>query len=400
MPLIALVCGIVVAIYFIASAPKAEQKTAVQEAQLVKVETVRRGDYQIVVKAMGAVTPSKRITLQPQISGQLIAVSEKFVPGGLFEGGETIVKVDPEDYELLVKQRSANVVKAKHDLKIEQGQQVIAKREFELIGNGGSSSGAVDRDLILRKPQLELAEASVKSAQAALDKALLDKKRTTITAPFNAVIIDKQQVDLGSQVSPNSPIAVLANTNEFYVIASVPISSLKWIGLGQGRKLLEGAEVRIYNKTGWSKGQKRTGRIIGLLSTLETQGRLARVLVSVTDPLCLKPQDPKLPKRPKLLLGMYVSLEADGIKEKDVIRIKRTSLRDNDTVWVLDKDDRLEIRKVTVVRRARDEIYVRDGLKDGERIVISDLAVRVSGTPLKIDAPTTQPATQPGDEPK
>ena len=303
IPVVVLGGGIGAGVYFVRTAPKAEQKAPVREAQLVDVATVRCSNHRVVVKAMGTVIPSKRITLQPQVSGEIKEVSEKFVPGGRFDKGETIVKIDREDYDLIVKQRTADVVRANHDLKIEQGQQVIAKRELELIVKT-QSGGVIDRDLILRKPQLELANAAVTAAQAALDKAKLDRKRTTVTAPFNAVVLDKQQVDLGSQVSPNTQIAALAGTDEFWVLASVPISSLEWIGLGQARKLLEGSEVRIFNKTSWPATDKRTGRIVGLLSTLETQGRLARILVSVKDPLCLKARDPKLPKLPKLLVGM------------------------------------------------------------------------------------------------
>jgi len=395
IPLLVLVGGIAVAVYFVKSAPKAEQETPVREAQLVDVVTVRRGSYQVKVRAMGTVTPSKRITLQPQVSGQLKTVSDKFVPGGLFDKDETIVTIDSRDYDFLVKQRTANVVKAKHDLKIEQGQQVIAKREFELIGDA-SPGGVVDTDLILRKPQLELANAAVDSAQAALDKAILDQKRTTLTAPFNAVVLDKQQVDLGSQVSPVTQIAMLGGTDEFWVLASIPIGSLKWIDIPDDPLSVEGSVVRIYNKTSWPAGAKRTGRIVGLLSTLETQGRLARVLVSVKDPLCLKTSDRKIPK---MLVGMYVSLEADGKKLDNVIRMKRTSLRDNDTVWVFDKDDKLDIRKVKVVRRDPEVVYVTEGLEDGQRIVTSDLAIRISGSPLKIDAPTSRPASQPATSP-
>jgi RND family efflux transporter MFP subunit len=396
IPLAVLGGGVAMAIYFVRTAPKAEQKAPVREAQLVDVATVRRSSHRVVVKAMGTVIPSKRITLQPQVSGQLTEVSDKFVPGGRFDRGETIVSIDSEDYDLVVRQRAASVVKAKHDLKIEQGQQIIAKREFELIGKT-NSGGAIDSDLILRKPQLALANASVDAAQAALDKAVLDQKRTILTAPFNAVILDKQQVDLGSQVSPNTQIAVLADTDEFWVLASVPISSLEWIGVSESREILKSSEVRIFNETSWPATAKRIGRVAGLLSTLETQGRLARVLVAVKDPLCLKAADPA---PPKLLVGMYVSLEADGIELENVIRIDRTSLRDNDTVWVFGKDSMLDIRKVKVVRRDRDVVYVSEGLEDGQQIVTSDLAVRVAGTPLKINVPTSQPASRPGDSTK
>ncbi|MBC8372438.1 MAG: efflux RND transporter periplasmic adaptor subunit [Planctomycetes bacterium] len=387
MPLVVLGAGIVVAVIFVVTAPKAEKKAPVGEAQLVTVTTVRSGNHRVVVKAMGTVVPAKRITLQPRVSGQLIEVSDRFIPGGRFDSGETIVKIDHEDYDFVVKQRTADVVRAKHDLKIEQGQQIIAKREYELIVKT-QSGGVVDRDLILRKPQLELTEAAVAAAQAALDKAKLDRKRTTLTAPFNAVVLDKQEIDIGSQVSQVTKIAVLAGTDEFWVLASVPISSLKWMGISESRKLLEGSAVRIFNKTSWPENAKRIGRIAGLLSTLETQGRLARVLVSVKDPLCLKATDPDLPK---LLVGMYVSLEADGVELANKIRIDRTSLRDDDTVWVFGKGGLLEIRKVTVKWRDRDYVYVDEGLKDGQRIVTSDLAVRVSGAPLKINAPISRP---------
>jgi RND family efflux transporter MFP subunit len=401
LPVVFLGGGIAAAVYFIKTAPEAEQKTPDRHAQLVSVTTANRSNYSVVVRAMGTVIPSKRITLQPRVSGQLTEVSDKFVPGGRFDKGETIVKVDSEDYDLIVRQRTADIVRANHDLKIEKGQQVIAKREFELIRRSSTNglSASVDRDLMLRKPQLELAQAGVDSAQAALDKAQLDLKRTTITAPFNAVILEKQQVDLGSQVSPATQMALLAGTDEFWVLASVPISTLAKLNIPGGSKPLEGSAVRIYNKTSWSETTHRTGRIVGLLGTLETKGRLARVLVSVKDPLGLTPTDPKLPKRQKLLVGMYVTLEADGKELKNVVRIDRTSLRDNDTVWVFAKDGTLDIREVEVAWRDREVVYVSDGLEDGEQIVTSDLAVRVSGSPLKIDAPATQPASQPASRP-
>jgi len=396
IPVVVLGGGIAACVYFIITAPKAEQKARLREAQLVDVATVRRGNHRVVVRAMGAVVPSKRITLQPRVSGRLEEVSDKFVPGGRFDKGETIVKIDHEDYDLVVKQRAADVVRAKHDLKIELGQQVIAKREFELMRatSSGGSGASVDRDLMLRKPQLELANAAVDAAGAALDKANLDLKRTTITAPFNAVIIDKQQVDLGSQVSPATQIAVLAGTDEFWVLASMPVSSLDMIDIPEGSEPLEGSAVRIFNKTNWSATAHRIGRIAGLLSTLETKGRLARVLVSVKDPLSLKTG---APAHLKLLVGMYVSLEVVGRELEGVIRIDRTSLRDNDTVWVFGKDGLLDIRGVEVVWRDPTVVYVRKGLEDGQRIVTSDLAVRVSGAPLKINTPTSRPTSRPGD---
>ena len=81
------------------------------------------------------------------------------------------------------------------------------------------------------------------------------------------------------------------------------------------------------------------------------------------------------------------------------MRIDRDWLRDNDTVWIYGKDLMLDIRKVTVKRRDPDVVYVSHGLKEGEQIVTSDLAVRIAGTPLKIDAPASQPTSKPMSQP-
>jgi len=394
LPLAVLAGGVAAAVVFVRTAPKAETRPLVREAQLVDVTTVRKSNHRVKVKAMGTVVPSQRITLQPRVSGELVDISEAFVPGGRFKAGQTVVKVDPEDYQLVVKQRSADLVKAQRDLKIEQGRQVIARREFELLGGSQPSEG-IDRDLMLRKPQLEMATAAVNAAQAALDKAELDLKRTTIKAPFNAVIIDKQQVDLGSQVSPNTQIATIAGTDEFWVLVSIPVKQLESIHI-PSEPGAKGSPVRIFNEAGWGRSATRTGHVIGLLSMLETEGRMARILVSVDDPLCLKPSGSDLPK---LLLGTYVSVVIDGVELTDVIRIRRTSLRDNNTVWVFGPKSELQIREVKVRWRDRDEVYVHDGLRDGDRIVTSDLAVYVSGSPLKINAPTTRPTTRPETRP-
>jgi hypothetical protein len=117
-----------------------------------------------------------------------------------------------------------------------------------------------------------------------------------------------------------------------------------------------------------------------LAADLEEQGRLARLLVEVDDPLGLQaPQE----KAPRLFIGSYVRVEIDGRKLEAVATVERSLLRDGDQVWLMDSENRLEIRPVTVAFRSRDTVLVAGGLVPGERLVVSDLGGPVAGMRLR-----------------
>jgi hypothetical protein len=121
--------------------------------------------------------------------------------------------------------------------------------------------------------------------------------------------------------------------------------------------------------------------VLCLLGELETQGRLARLLVTVDDPFCLKPQNLNLPQ---ILMGSYISAEIEGRTLTDVFPIKRSHLRDNDTVWIMADGGQLEIRQVHIVFRGSDHVYVTEGLTEDEKLVVTDIAAPVAGMPLRV----------------
>jgi len=108
---------------------------------------------------------------------------------------------------------------------------------------------------------------------------------------------------------------------------------------------------------------------------------LARLLVTVDDPFCLKPQNLNLPQ---LLMGSYISAEVEGRTLSDVFPIKRSHLRDNDTVWIMNDAGQLEIRQVHIVFRGPDRVYVTEGIAENEKLVVTDIAAPVAGMPLRI----------------
>jgi multidrug resistance efflux pump len=199
--------------YQIDTRPKAERKKPPQQARLVTVQIAEQITQKTFVPAMGKVIPAKQITLNPEVSGRVIFISPSVIPGGTIQQGQTLIRIDARDYEAVVKQRQGELARAKLNLKIEQGNQLVAQQEYTMLDDIIQEQ---DQELILRRPHLEEAQAALDAAEAALATAQLNVERCTVKAPFNAVIQDKF-VDVGAQVTASSPLLIIMGTDEYWV---------------------------------------------------------------------------------------------------------------------------------------------------------------------------------------
>ena len=296
------------------------------------------------------------------------------------------------------------LTRAESDLAMEMGSQAVASREYELLegGEGVDDADRAMRALILREPQLAAAEAEVDAARAmvasaeasleaaelAREAAELDRSRTTVTVPFDAVVMQKM-VDLGDTVGPGGVVAEVVGTGRFWVELRVPESELRWIEVpadGTGM----GSPVEFYNAAAWGPGAMREGRIVRRLPMVDEGGQMAVLLAEIDDPL--KVQDPDADK-PSVLAGGFLRGEVQGRKLDDVVEIDRSWLFENDTVRVMTDDGKLDIREVEVLYRGPDYVLIASGLADGERVVTTNLPSPVDGMAIRVNP--ERPAPQP-----
>lgn len=379
LPLVILALGLLGATYLKRSGPGPQRKPPRKITSLVQVMPLQKGDETVSVKAMGTVTPAREVSLKSRVSGEVVAIHPEFAPGGFLAAGDEVLRIDPTDYELDIAFKKAQVADAAYKLKMEIGHQAVAKREWALLKGNKSDK---DAELALRKPHLEKARADLAAARAELKQAEINLERTRITAPFNAVVRERH-VEVGSQVSIQETLADLVGTDEYWVKVSTPLDRLEWIQIPKSAADA-GSDVVIRYGTG---AQVRTGTVIKLLSDLETQGRMARLLVSVTDPLDLS--DPASGRAP-LLIGEYVQANIRGRELTDVFRIPRIALRDGEKVWIADDDDALAIHEVEILWRDSDTVLFRDGFEAAPRarLIVSDIAAPVEGMPVRVSEAT------------
>jgi RND family efflux transporter MFP subunit len=390
--LIVIGAGVAAAAYFKSTATKTRRRPPEILAPLVETMALQEGSYAVTITAMGVVVPAEEMTLKARVGGQVLGMHPEFTVGGLLKAGQELLQVDDSDYRLAVAQAQSAVVNSEYALSLEKGRQAVARREWALLN--GKAKG-VDADLALRKPHLAKAEADLMASQAALDEARLELARTRVTAPFNAMVRSRL-VAPGSQIGTQEALAELVGTDRFWVEVSVPVDRLDWLRI-----------PRLTDKTGatatihYAQKHRRQGQVVRLRGDLATEGRMARVLVAVEDPLGLKAAEKR---RPPLLISEFVRVEIEGRRLEGVYSLPRSAVHDGDTIWLASAENTLSIRGIRPVWRDADTVVVDvvSGLKPGERLVTTALPAPVEGMPLRTDAdaPPAKGPAKGGDKAK
>lgn len=377
VPIAVLLLAAIVATEMMRSSPRASRKARERSARLVEVVTAKLTTERARVHAMGTVRAARAVELRPEVSGKIVRLGKELIPGGHFKTGQLVAQVDAADYRLAIRERESQVVRARAELRLEQGRQNVAAREYALLsGQGAGDAGS--SDIALRKPQLESIRADLQAAEAALERAQLDRKRTTLLAPFNS-IVETHFVERGTQVTPTTLVARLVGTDEYWVEVSVPVSQLPWIQVPR-RTGDPGSPVRVCNERAWGEGKCRAGHVVRQASGLEEQGRMARLLVAVPDPLALEEDNAE---QPAMILGSYVRVEIEGARDMRAAVISRNLVHDGDRVWIAKPDDTLEIRRVQIAFSDPEKVYVVDGLSQGDRLIATSLTGVVEGMPIR-----------------
>lgn len=355
----------------IKSAPEVPRAKPKQRLQAVTIRKATTGDHPIHIVAHGVLTASREVTLRPEVTGVLTWISEDLVPGHLIEKGTVLFRVDPRDYDLAVRRAQAALRQAEHNLELELGRSRIAKKEWDLFKKRGTAQTQEEaRRLALREPQLATAQAAVESAATEVERTQLARSRTTIRAPFPAVV-SRKLAELGRLVSPQTDLAHLVATEDAWIELPLTPAQLSRLPLG-GSSGTVTAEVA-------GRTVSRPARVLKLIPSVDPSVRLARVLIDVEDPFGTRPEhDARLP----LLLGSYCTVSLAGLPLEGVTAMPRRALRERNRMYLLDDEDRLIIREVEIAWEEADTVWLSGGIRVGDRVITSHVAAPVPGKQL------------------
>ena len=107
--------------HWIRTPPKAERRPPSPRSRLVSVTEMLLESEHVTVEAMGAVIPADRIELAARVAGRIVEVAGGFEPGGRFNKGDLVLKIEPDDYRLALERLRAALVRARSRLALEMG---------------------------------------------------------------------------------------------------------------------------------------------------------------------------------------------------------------------------------------------------------------------------------------
>ena len=342
----------------------------------VMADRATRDDVVLSITTQGETQPQVEIDLVPEVGGKIVFVSPSFIEGGIFSRGDTLVRIDPADFEVAVVSAQANLANARQVLAREEAEARLAEQDVRDLGISNASQ------LALRQPQLEQARASVAAAEAEVERARLQLQRTNVRAPFSGRVRSKS-ADIGQFVAPGTPLGRIFSTDVIQVRLPLTDADLAKIDLPLAfvAPNRESAPRVVLSATIAGEVREWEGRIMRTDASYDRQTRALFAIVEVADPYGAGASESGVPLAP----GLFVDARVEGRALEDMVVLPRAALRPRNEVYVVDGEGRAEIRTASVVDTDPTRAVIRPGVVEaGELVVVSPMERSRIETPLQV----------------
>ena len=345
------------------------QPDPVEEAPApdVIVEILTPQNFQVQINSNGTTTPLTQTVLTAEVGGEVIYRSKKFSEGSSVIEGEILAKIDDTDLQLQYKNALLQLANAEVQYSLQLAEAEVAKEAWEKIGDGVAS------DLTLKKPQIKQAEALLEVAKAQVSSAEKKLNKTEIVAPY-AGRIQNVNIDLGTTIIPGQPVGAIYTSSEIEVTLAVKDNDLQFLSIPMDGRKLDPSEQALVKIKSFYKGKNQTwvGKLERVDGVIDPITRMIN-LIAVFKNDFIETDKPNLP------IGLFVEAQIDGIILNDVFSIPVNSISENNEVYIVNKDNELVSRQLSILKKYSDFVIVKNGLKAGERIVTSKLSTASNG---------------------
>lgn len=357
------------------SGDEPEREAPVQAALLVDVvrPNIEQGSF--TVRAQGSVSPRVETSLVSEVSGKVISMSEDFVAGGVFAKDQVLARIDPSDYQTALLAAEAELAAAQANLADEQARSDAAREDFRrLYGDSRKPT-----DLLLRLPQVARAKASVQAQQAAVERARRELQRTRITLPFNGMIRTRS-ANLGQYVTTGTTLGSAFSTDRAEIRLPVSENDLAFldIPLTRSARDLNRPVTLIGSVSGQSA--RWDARLVRTEGVIDNNTRLTYLVAVIPDPYGLESQA----ENPALPMGTFVEARIPGRDASGLMLLPAQAIHDGNQIYLADKDDKLEIREIEIVRATPREVYVSGRISSGDRVIVTAIPAPIPGLKLSV----------------
>lgn len=356
-------------------APEPVKNPVIIKAPLVNVIKIKRQDITFKVDSQGSVFPRTETAMISEVSGMIVNVSDKFKVGGYFKKGEQLLAIDDITYQVALIQAQSRLDSAQASMVEENARTQQAEEEWGLTGKPLSEAPV----LAIRKPQQKKAQANLLAARADLKAAEIKLERTKIVAPYDALIKSKM-ADIGQYVSTGTQLAITFAVDYAEVRLPIKQRDVAFLNLPRINKkseLLSPVDLS-YQIAG--KKHHWTSRLTRYEGVVDSSSRVHYVIAQVDDPYALASSS----EHNELHIGTFVNAVISGKVLNDLVAIPRGAIYGANSLYLVDKDNKLTISPVNILRTDATNVYTLDKFSADHRIVVTKLSSPVQGMTLRI----------------
>ena len=346
------------------------------QAPQVSVHIVKSAPLAVTTELPGRTDAYRVAEVRPQVSG--IILHRNFTEGSDVKAGESLYQIDPATYQAAYDNAKGELVKAQAAANI---AHLTVKRYVPLVGTQYVSKQEYDQAVATAQQ----ADASVVAAKAGVESARINLAYTKVTSPINGRI-GKSSVTEGALVTngQSTALATVQQLDPIYV--DVTQSSSDFMRLKQQTSLQKGdtSSVELLMENGQPYPLKGTLQFSDVTVDESTGSITLRALFP-------NPQHMLLP-------GMFVRARIDEGTQPDAILVPQQGVtrtpRGDATVLVVNDKNQVESRTVVAPQAIGDRWLITEGLKNGDRVIISGLQkVRPGVTVVAIPDTAATPAS-------
>lgn len=375
------------------SAPEAKEMK--RPPTPVRVVTLREVEVRPRVLGYGKVAPVREWRAIARVEGEVTETAPKLANGEVVARGTPLLRLDDTDLRLSLAQIDAQIgaldvkdVTLASSLKINEADLEVAQRELrrveQLQTQGAASKTALDQARrtvltssskvaeIMNQQALNTAERKVLQAQRAISARNLDF--TVISAPYD-IRIDSVNAEVGQVVTRGATLLTAEGTDAVEITAQFAMGRLGPIVRTLGGKPVTelGAEVRLNlpnHSVTWA------AQVVRVAEAIDARTQSANIVVRVDDPLA----QVKAGERPPLRRDMFVEVEL-AAPPRMALAVPADAVTGGRALVVA--EGKLVPREVTVAYRLDGVAVVTEGLKAGDKLVVTDPSVAVPGMAVK-----------------
>ncbi|BCU56688.1 MexE family multidrug efflux RND transporter periplasmic adaptor subunit [Enterobacter kobei] len=332
--------------------------------------TLKSEPLQITTELPGRTSAYRIAEVRPQVSG--IILKRNFTEGSDIKAGDSLYQIDPATYQASYESAKGDLAKAQAAAKI---AQVTLNRYQKLIGTNYISQ----QDLDTAQADAMQANAAVVAAKAAVETARINLAYTKVTSPISGRI-GKSAVTEGALVQngQTTALATVQQLDPIYV--DVTQSSNDFLRLKQE---LENGTLKQEN------GKAKVELIASNGEKLPQTGTLEFSDVTVdqtTGSITLRAIFPN--PNQSLLPGMFVRARLEEGVNPNALLVPQQGVtrtpRGDASVMVVGEGDKVEQRQITATQAIGDKWLVTDGLKTGDRVIVTGLQKVRPGAQVKV----------------